>query len=63
MLAQYILIRETLRIVVNYFLCRTRSGDYKRCGDEVIREIMVHMAINPYVMITRNGATRKKGCR
>ena len=30
-------------------LCRTRSGDYKRCGDEVIRESMVQMAINPFV--------------
>ena len=30
-------------------LCRTRSSDYKRCGDEVVREIMVQMAINPFV--------------
>ena len=31
-------------------VCRTRSSDYKRCGDEVIRESMVHMAINPFLM-------------
>ena len=34
---------------VQLVLCRTRSGDYKRCGDEVIRESMVQMAINPFV--------------
>ena len=32
-------------------LCRTRYGDYKRCGDEDIREIMVQMAINPFVNV------------
>ena len=32
-------------------LCRTRSGDYKRCGDEVIREIVVQIAINHFVNV------------
>ena len=32
-------------------LCRTRSGDYNRCGDEVLREIMVQMTINPFVNV------------
>ena len=32
-------------------LCRTRSGDYKRCGDEVIKEIMVQLAITPFVNV------------
>ena len=32
-------------------LCRTRSSDYKRCGDEVIREIMVQMAINHFANV------------
>ena len=32
-------------------LCRTRYGDYKRCGDKNIREIMVQMAINPFVNV------------
>ena len=32
-------------------LCRTRSGDYKRCGDKFIREVMVQMAINPFVNV------------
>ena len=31
-------------------LYRTRSGDYKRYGDEVIREIMVPISINPFVI-------------
>ena len=30
-------------------LFRTRSGDYKRCGDEGLRKIMVQMAINAFV--------------
>ena len=33
------------------FLCRTRSGDYKHCGDEVIGESMVQMTINPFVNV------------
>ena len=32
-------------------LCRTRSGDYKRCGDEVIRYIVVQIAIGPFVNV------------
>ena len=32
-------------------LCRTRSGDYKRCGDKYLREIMVQMAVNPFVNV------------
>ena len=32
-------------------LCRPRSGAYVRCGDEVLKEIMVQMAINPYVSV------------
>ena len=32
-------------------LCRTRYGDYKRCVDEVIREVMAQMAINPFVNV------------
>ena len=30
-------------------LCRTQSSDYRRCGDEVVREIMVQMDINHFV--------------
>ena len=32
-------------------LYRTRSSDYKRCGDEVIREIMVQMAFNHFANV------------
>ena len=32
-------------------LCRSRSDAYVRCGDEVLKEIMVQMAINPYVSV------------
>ena len=32
-------------------LCRSRSGAYARCGDEVLKEIMVQMDINPYVSV------------
>ena len=32
-------------------LCRSRSGAYARCGDEVLKEIMVQMVINPYVSV------------
>ena len=32
-------------------LYRTRSGDYKRCDDEVMREFMVHIVINPFVNV------------
>ena len=33
-------------------LCRSRSGAYARCGDEVLKEIMMQMTINPYVSVT-----------
>ena len=36
---------------VQLVLCRKRSGDYKRCGNEVIRESMVQMAINHFVNV------------
>ena len=51
--------------VGQFILCRTRSGDYKRCGDEVLREIMVQMAIDPFVndRFTTKDTVRKKGCR
>ena len=29
-------------------LCRSHSGAYARCGDEVLKEIIVQMTINPY---------------
>ena len=32
-------------------LCRSRSGAYARCGDEVLKEIMVQMVINPHVSV------------
>ena len=32
-------------------LCRSRSGTYACCGGEVLKEIMVQMAINPYVSV------------
>ena len=32
-------------------LCRSWSGAYARCGDEVLKEIIVQMAINPYVSV------------
>ena len=32
-------------------LCRPRSDDYKRCGDEVTREIMIQLTINPFVNV------------
>ena len=32
-------------------LYRSRSGAYAHCGDDVLKEIMVQMAINPYVSI------------
>ena len=32
-------------------LCRSQSGAYARCGDEVLKEIMAQMTINPYVSI------------
>ena len=32
-------------------LCRTRYGDWKRCDDEVIREIIVQMDINYFVNV------------
>ena len=32
-------------------LCRSQSGAYARCGDEVLKEIMVQMAINSYVSV------------
>ena len=35
--------------VGQFILCRTRSGDYKRCSDEVLREIMVQRTIDPFV--------------
>ena len=34
-----------------FVLSRTRSGDYTRCGDEDLRQIMVQMAIDPFVNI------------
>ena len=37
--------------VGRFVLSRTRSGDYKRCGDEVLREIMVQMDIDPFVNV------------
>ena len=35
--------------VGQFLLSRIRSGDYKRCDDEVLREIMVQMTIDPFV--------------
>ena len=32
-------------------LCRLRSGAYERCGDEVLKQIMVQMAINPHISV------------
>jgi len=32
-------------------LCRSRSGAYARCGDVVLKDIMVQMAITPYVSV------------
>ena len=34
-----------------FFLSRTRSSDYKRCNDEVLRKIIVQMTIDPFVNI------------
>ena len=33
------------------FLSRTEFSDYTRCGDEVLREIMVLMAIDPFLNV------------
>ena len=38
-------------IVDQLVLCRSRSGAYARCGGEVLKEIMVQMAINPYISV------------
>ena len=38
-------------MLFNLVLSRTRSGDYKRCGDEILRKIMVQMAIDPFVNV------------
>ena len=35
--------------VGQFLLSRIRSGDYKRCDDEVLREIMVQMDIDSFV--------------
>ena len=32
-------------------LCRTRFDNYKCCGDEVIREFIVQMTINPFLNV------------
>ena len=32
-------------------LCRSRSGAYARFGDEVLKDIMVQMVINPHVSV------------
>ena len=37
--------------VGRFVLSRTRSGDYKRCGDEVLRKNTVEMAIDPFINI------------
>ena len=37
--------------VGQFILSRTRSGDYKRCGDDILREIMVQMAIDPFINV------------
>ena len=37
--------------VYQLVLCRSRSGAYARCGDEVLKEIMVQMAIDSHVNI------------
>ena len=37
--------------VYQLVLCRSRSGAYARCGDEVLKEIMVQMAIDSRVNI------------
>ena len=37
--------------IEQFVLSRTRSGDYKRCGDEVLRDIMVQMDIDSFVNI------------
>ena len=34
-----------------FVLSRTRSSDYKRCNDEVLRKIIVQMTIDPFVNI------------
>ena len=40
-----------LTYVDQFVICRIRSGNYARCGDEVIREVMVQMAIDPFVSV------------
>ena len=37
--------------VDQFNLCRSQSGAYTRCGDEVLKEIMMQVAINPYVSV------------
>ena len=37
--------------VDQYIMSRTQSGEYKRFGDEVLRNIMVQMAIDPFVNV------------
>ena len=32
-------------------LCRSRSGAYARCDDDVLKEMMVQMVINSHVSI------------
>ena len=33
------------------FLVRTRSGDYKKCDDQSLREVMVQMDIESFVIV------------
>ena len=37
--------------VGQFVLSRTRSGNYNRCGDKVLREIMVQMTIDLFVNV------------
>ena len=34
--------------VDQYIISRSRSSEYKYCGDEVLRNIMIQMAIDPF---------------
>ena len=37
--------------VDQYIMSRTRYGEYKRFGDKFLRNIMVQMAIDPFVNV------------
>ena len=39
--------------VDQFKLTRTRAGDYKRCGGQSLREIMIQMAVEPFVNVRK----------